>query len=77
LGVRTLVWIKDPALDNKAQFSKANLIDQAFVKTANRKKFTGWGWTPSDLTKKKATKEALLKIHSPYILHLATPWVFR
>jgi tetratricopeptide (TPR) repeat protein len=40
------------------------------------KKFTGWGWTPSDLTKKEATKEALLKIHSPYILHLATHGFF-
>jgi tetratricopeptide (TPR) repeat protein len=40
------------------------------------KKFTGWGWTPSDFTKKGATKEALLKIHSPYILHLATHGFF-
>jgi hypothetical protein len=27
---------------------------------------------PADFTAEKATKEALLKIHSPYILHLAT-----
>ena len=40
------------------------------------KKFLGWGWTPTDFTKKKATKEALLKIHSPYILHLATHGFF-
>jgi CHAT domain-containing protein len=40
------------------------------------KKFIGWGWTPSDFTKKEATKEALLKIHSPYILHLATHGFF-
>ena len=40
------------------------------------KKFVGWGWTPTDFTKKKATKEALLKIHSPYILHLATHGFF-
>ena len=40
------------------------------------KKFLGWGWTPIDFTKKKATKEALLKIHSPYILHLATHGFF-
>ena len=40
------------------------------------KKFTGWGWTPSDFTKKEATKEVLLKIHSPYILHLATHGFF-
>jgi CHAT domain-containing protein/Flp pilus assembly protein TadD len=40
------------------------------------KKFTGWGWTPSDFTKKEATKEALLKIHAPYILHLATHGFF-
>ncbi len=40
------------------------------------KKFTGWGWTPSDFTAKEATKEALLKIHSPFILHLATHGFF-
>jgi CHAT domain-containing protein/Flp pilus assembly protein TadD len=40
------------------------------------KKFVGWGWTPSDFTAKAATKEALLKIHSPYILHLATHGFF-
>ena len=40
------------------------------------KKFAGWGWTPTDLTWKDATKEALLKIHSPYILHLATHGFF-
>jgi CHAT domain-containing protein len=40
------------------------------------KEFTGWGWTPTDFTQKKATKEALLKIHSPYILHLATHGFF-
>ena len=40
------------------------------------KKFTGWGWTPTDFTTKEATKEALLKIHSPYILHLATHGFF-
>jgi tetratricopeptide (TPR) repeat protein len=31
------------------------------------KKFVGWGWTPNDFIAKEATKEALLKIHSPYI----------
>jgi tetratricopeptide (TPR) repeat protein len=40
------------------------------------KKFTGWDWTPTDFTAKEATKEALLKIHSPYILHLATHGFF-
>jgi tetratricopeptide (TPR) repeat protein/CHAT domain-containing protein len=40
------------------------------------KKFHGWGWKPSDFTAGKATKEALLKIHSPYILHLATHGFF-
>ena len=40
------------------------------------KEFAGWGWTPSDFTKKEATKEALLKIHSPYIMHLATHGFF-
>jgi TPR repeat protein/CHAT domain-containing protein/Tfp pilus assembly protein PilF len=40
------------------------------------KKFVGWGWTTSDFTAKEATKEALLKIHSPYILHLATHGFF-
>jgi CHAT domain-containing protein len=40
------------------------------------KEFVGWGWTPADFTAKEATKEALLKIHSPYILHLATHGFF-
>ena len=40
------------------------------------KKFAAWGWTPTDFTAKEATKEALLKIHSPYILHLATHGFF-
>ena len=40
------------------------------------KKFAGWGWTPTDFIAKEATKEALLKIHSPYILHLATHGFF-
>jgi CHAT domain-containing protein/Tfp pilus assembly protein PilF len=40
------------------------------------KEFAGWGWTPSDFTAKEATKQALLKIHSPYILHLATHGFF-
>ena len=40
------------------------------------KKFADWSWTPSDFTAKEATKETLLKIHSPYILHLATHGFF-
>ena len=40
------------------------------------KKFVGWGWTPTAFTAKEATKEALLKINSPYILHLATHGFF-
>jgi CHAT domain-containing protein len=40
------------------------------------KKFAGWGWTPTDFTADQATKGALLKIHSPYILHLATHGFF-
>ena len=40
------------------------------------KKFAGWAWAPTDFTGKEATKEALLKIHSPYILHLATHGFF-
>ena len=40
------------------------------------KKFAGWGWTPTAFTAKKATKEVMLKIHSPYILHLATHGFF-
>jgi tetratricopeptide (TPR) repeat protein len=40
------------------------------------KKFAGWGWTPTEFTAKEATKEVMLKIHSPYILHLATHGFF-
>ena len=40
------------------------------------KKFAGWAWIPRVFTAKEATKETLLKIHSPYILHLATHGFF-
>ena len=40
------------------------------------KEFAGWDWKPTDFTEKEATKAALLKIHSPYILHLATHGFF-
>src|SRR5271166_4859771 len=40
------------------------------------RKFAGWGWTTNGFTAKEATKVALLKIHSPYILHLATHGFF-
>jgi CHAT domain-containing protein len=36
------------------------------------KKFAGLDWATTDFTAEKATKETLLKIHSPHILHLAT-----
>ena len=41
-----------------------------------RERFAGWGWAPTDFTTSHATKEALLKVHSPYILHLATHGFF-
>jgi len=40
------------------------------------KKFVGWGWTPTGFTANRATKAALLKVHSPYILHFATHGFF-
>jgi CHAT domain-containing protein len=40
------------------------------------KKFAASGWNLIDFTKEKATKEALLKVHSSYILHLATHGFF-
>ena len=40
------------------------------------RKFVSWGWKPSNFTDREATKEALLKIRSPYILHLATHGFF-
>ena len=40
------------------------------------KKFARWGWSPSDFIAKEATKEALLNIRAPYILHLATHGFF-
>ena len=40
------------------------------------KKFSGYGWKATVFTEDKATKEALLQIHSPYILHLATHGFF-
>jgi CHAT domain-containing protein len=63
---------------------RADIEDWSFASLAGTqkesdeliKKFVGWGWTPSDFTAEEATKEALLKIHSPYILHLATHGFF-
>jgi CHAT domain-containing protein len=40
------------------------------------KLFAAWGWTATDFTGKSATKEALLKVRSPYLLHLATHGFF-
>jgi len=41
------------------------------------KKFAGWDWSATELTAKEATKQAILKkVHSPYILHLATHGFF-
>jgi CHAT domain-containing protein len=40
------------------------------------KKFRRWGWVPTNFTEKDATKKALLKVRSPYILHLATHGFF-
>jgi len=39
-------------------------------------KFEAWHWKAEIFTGKEATKEALLRIHSPYILHLATNGFF-
>ena len=38
--------------------------------------FKGWGWTAKSLTRAKVTKQALLELHGPYILHLATHGFF-
>src|SRR5580704_5578283 len=38
--------------------------------------FKRWGWTAKSLTRAKVTKQALLKLHGPYILHLATHGFF-
>lgn len=40
------------------------------------KQFTGWRWIPVTFTGKGATKEAVLKVRSPYILHMATHGFF-
>src|SRR4029077_20992554 len=39
--------------------------------------FDSWHWKADFLTGKNATKETLLQIHSPYILHLATHGFFK
>src|SRR5271166_2525219 len=57
-------------------WSFASLVGTQKERNELIKKFLGWGWTPIDFTKKKATKEALLEVHSPYILHLATHGFF-
>ena len=38
--------------------------------------FKGWGWPAKSLTKAGVTKQALLELHGPYILHLATHGFF-
>jgi tetratricopeptide (TPR) repeat protein/CHAT domain-containing protein len=38
--------------------------------------FQGWHWQPEVFTGQKATKAAVLQVHSPYILHLATHGFF-
>jgi CHAT domain-containing protein len=40
------------------------------------KTFEGWHWQATSFTGQDATKAALLQIHSPYILHLATHGFF-
>jgi tetratricopeptide (TPR) repeat protein len=40
------------------------------------KAFEAWHWKADSFTGKDATKEALLQIHSPFILHLATHGFF-
>jgi tetratricopeptide (TPR) repeat protein len=70
----------DPASQSIDRSEKAEIEDWSFTSLEGTEKetdelstkFAGWGWTPSVYTKKEATKEALYKIHSPYILHLAT-----
>ena len=39
-------------------------------------KFAQWGWQASSLTGSDVSKRALLNLHSPYILHLATHGFF-
>jgi CHAT domain-containing protein len=75
----------DPAQESIGRGEKGDIEDWSFASLEGTQKesdeltkaFTGWGWTASDFTAKEATKEALLKIHSPYILHLATHGFFR
>jgi len=38
--------------------------------------FKGWGWPAKSLTGAEVTKQALLKLHGPHILHLATHGFF-
>jgi CHAT domain-containing protein len=39
-------------------------------------KFGAWGWQATSLSGQKASKRALLDLHGPYILHLATHGFF-
>jgi len=39
-------------------------------------KFAQWGWQASSLTGSDVSKRALMRLHSPYILHLATHGFF-
>jgi CHAT domain-containing protein len=74
----------DPASKSIGRGERGDIEDRSFKSLEGTqkesdeliKKFVGWGWMSTDFTAKEATKEALLKIHSPFILHLATHGFF-
>jgi CHAT domain-containing protein len=74
----------DPALKLIGRGERGDIEDWSFGSLEGTekegdeltKKFADWGWTPKDFTAKEATKEVMLKIHSPYILHVATHGFF-
>jgi tetratricopeptide (TPR) repeat protein len=63
----------------KREIADLSFLDLAGAQKESDKlssKFQEWGWSTVALTGVNATKRALMEVHSPYILHLATHGFF-
>ena len=63
----------------KREIAELSFLDLAGTQKESDKllsKFQQWGWSTVALTGVNATKRALMELHSPYILHLATHGFF-
>jgi CHAT domain-containing protein len=84
----TIAQADDAALNATAGTLRGNekrgIVDQTFGPLEGTQKecdrlvnaFQGWHWQVASFTGQDATKAALLQVHAPYILHLATHGFF-